>query len=91
LTAIIFVHPANPLFEFGGTFVMANPTVYLPVSKILIFHPASTFISVQSPANEGDSGVLVRALPLLHCFDLVNFRPVLKQVNNGLSAFSSHP
>ncbi|KAJ7451226.1 hypothetical protein B0H11DRAFT_2246437 [Mycena galericulata] len=28
MNAIIFVHPANPLFETAGTFVLANPTVY---------------------------------------------------------------
>ncbi|KAJ7496234.1 hypothetical protein B0H11DRAFT_857530 [Mycena galericulata] len=28
MNAIIFVHPANPLLETAGTFVLANPTVY---------------------------------------------------------------
>ncbi|KAJ6600593.1 hypothetical protein DFH09DRAFT_597004 [Mycena vulgaris] len=39
MKAIIFVHPANPLLEVAGTFVLANPTVYLPVSFMIIFQP----------------------------------------------------
>ncbi|KAJ7931326.1 hypothetical protein B0H13DRAFT_2263902 [Mycena leptocephala] len=46
MNAIIFVHPANPLFEFGGTFVMANPTVYLPGIVEFFFETARTFMDL---------------------------------------------
>ncbi|KAF7341823.1 Amidohydro-rel domain-containing protein [Mycena sanguinolenta] len=38
MNAIVFVHPAIPLLaEVGGIFLLASPTVYLPVSAIIIF------------------------------------------------------
>ncbi|KAJ6600610.1 hypothetical protein DFH09DRAFT_901434, partial [Mycena vulgaris] len=46
LHPIIFVHPANPLLEVAGAFVLANLTVYLPVNFMNIFQPARTFIDL---------------------------------------------
>ncbi|KAJ7052888.1 hypothetical protein C8F01DRAFT_1261361 [Mycena amicta] len=46
-TAVVFVHPANPLLETaGGEFVLANPTVYPTGIAEFFFETARTFMDL---------------------------------------------
>ncbi|KAJ7190037.1 hypothetical protein GGX14DRAFT_483849 [Mycena pura] len=44
--AIVFVHPANPLLEVAGTFLLASPTVYPQGIFEFYFETARTFIDL---------------------------------------------
>ncbi|KAF8206800.1 hypothetical protein K438DRAFT_1816439 [Mycena galopus ATCC 62051] len=46
MKAIVFVHPADPLLEVGGTFLLASPTVYPDGIFEFYFETARTFIDL---------------------------------------------